>query len=152
MDVFTLLDELEEIVDRGAKIPMTGKVLVDDEAIFDIIDKVRSTLPEELRQAKWVMKERDRIQEEAQAEATKMVEQGRNYIAKLVDEAEVTKQAQAQAEEVVAQAKRVGREIRSGANVYADELLVTVEKSLIQLVETLRKDREELSKSITEQK
>ncbi len=150
MDVLALLDELEAYVDRGAKIPMTGKVLVDDEAIFDIIDKIRTALPEEVRQAKWITKERERILEEAQAEAGKLVDQGRSYIAKLVEESEITRQAQEHAEELVAQAKKVAREIRNGANAYADDLLARVEKSLVGVVESLHEDREELAKSIRE--
>ncbi len=150
MDVLAMLDELEEYVDRGAKIPMTGKVLVDDEAIFDIIDKIRTALPEELRQAKWITKERERILEEAQAEAGKLVDQGRGYIAKLVEESEITRQAQDHAEELVAQARKVAREIRNGANAYADDLLVRLEKSLVGVVESLHEDREELAKSMKE--
>lgn len=150
MDVLAMLDELEEYVDRGAKIPMTGKVLVDDEAIFDIIDKIRTALPEELRQAKWITKERERILEEAQAEAGKLVDQGRGYIAKLVEESEITRQAQDRAEELVAQARKVAREIRNGANAYADDLLARLEKSLVGVVETLHEDREELAKSMQE--
>lgn len=152
MDVFSLLEELEEVVDRGAKIPMTSKVLVDDDAIFEIIDKIRTHLPEELRQAKWMAKERDRIMEEAQAEADKVLEQGRSYIAKLVEDSEVVRQAQDYAEEMVAQAKKVAREIRGGANAYADELLGKVENSLVNLVESLQRDREELTKSTSEEK
>ena len=152
MDILAMLDELEDVVDRGAKIPMTGRVLVDDEAIFEIIDKIRTGLPEELRQAKWISKERERILEESQVEANRVVEQGRNYIAKMVDESEITRQSQEHAEELVAQAKKVGREIRAGANVYADDLLHKLEKSLINVVESLHQDREELAKSIKDQK
>lgn len=146
----TMLDELEEVVDRGAKIPMTGKVLVDDEKIFDLIDKIRTALPEELRQAKWITKERERILEEAQTESGKLVDQGRSYISKLVEESEITRQAQSRAEELVGQAKRVSIEIRNGANAYAADLLGRVEKSLIEVVESVQQDREELVSSLKE--
>ncbi|MDA8441311.1 MAG: ATPase [Peptococcaceae bacterium] len=145
MDVFSLLEDLEETVDRGAKIPMTSRVLVDEEAIFNLIDKIRNHLPEELRQAKWVTKERDRILAEAQAEAEKVVEQGRTYITKMVEDSEVVNQAQAYAEELVNQSRKVAREIRSGANAYADEMLCKVENSLLGLVESLRQDRQQLA-------
>jgi len=150
MDIMTMLDELEEVVDRGAKIPMTGKVLVDDEKIFDLIDKIRTALPEELRQAKWITKERERILEEAQTESGKLVDQGRSYISKLVEESEITRQAQSRAEELVGQAKRVSIEIRNGANAYAADLLGRVEKSLIEVVESVQQDREELVSSLKE--
>ncbi|HEX3015128.1 MAG TPA: ATPase [Desulfobacteria bacterium] len=147
MDILSILEELEDIVDRGAKIPMTGKVLVDDEAILELIDKVRAALPEELNQAKWVTKERERILEDARAESDKLVEQGRTYLSKLVEESEVVRLAQEQAEEIVGQAKQVAGEIRNGARAYADDVLGKIEGSLLNVADRLKRDREELART-----
>ena len=65
MDIFEMLDELEEIIETGSKIPLTGKVVVDAEELLDCLDQIRSVLPEEIRQARWVAKERERMLSEA---------------------------------------------------------------------------------------
>ncbi|MHB1405485.1 MAG: ATPase [Desulfitobacteriaceae bacterium] len=143
-DVLSLLDELEEIVDRGTKIPMTGKVLVDDTVIFELLDKVRAALPEEVQNAKWVLAERQRILTEAETEAQKMVEQGKNYVEKMAEENEVVKQAQGYAEDIARQAQAFAREVKVGAIQYADELLQKAEVSLYDTIQALHRNREEL--------
>jgi len=143
-DIQGLINEIEEIVDHGTKIPMTGKVLVDDAVIFELLDRVRATLPEEITNAKWVLKERQRILDEAQAEAQKLMDQGKVYVDKMALENEVVKQAQDYGEDIVRQAQTFAREVKTGAVQYADEMLQHVEQSLYETLQALRKNREEL--------
>lgn len=143
-DILGLLNEVEEIVDHGTKIPMTGKVLVDDAVIFELLDRVRAALPEEITNAKWVLKERQRILDEAQAEAQKLLEQGKTYVDKMALENEVVRQAQDYGEDIVKQAQTFARDVKSGAVQYADEMLQHVEQSLYNTLQALRKNREEL--------
>lgn len=143
-DIQSLLNEVEEIIDHGTKIPMTGKVLVDDAVLFELLDRVRASLPEEITNAKWVLKERQRILDEAEAEAQKLVEQGKTYVDKMALENEVVKQAQDYGENIVMQAQTFAREVKNGAVQYADEMLKHVEQSLYDTLQSLRKNREEL--------
>jgi len=143
-DVVSLLNEIEEIVDRGAKIPMTGKVLVDDTLIFDLVDRIREALPEEVSNAKWVLSERQRIITEAQAEAQKLVDQGREYAEKIAGENQVVKQAQEYAESMVEQAQMFAAEVKLGAIQYADELLQKVEVGIKEDLKALQRNRQEL--------
>jgi hypothetical protein len=143
-DVMSLLNEVEEIIDHGPKIPMTGKVLVDDTVIFELLDHVRGALPEELSNAKWVLKERQRILDEAQAEAQKLMERGKAYVEKMAVENEVVKQAQSYGEDLVRQAQAYARDVKAGAVQYADDLLKHVEQSLVETLQALHRNREEL--------
>ena len=143
-DVLALLEELEEIVDRSPKIPMTGKVLVDDNALFEIIDRMRTSLPEEIRNAKWVLTERQKLLDEAHAEAERILERGKSYIEKMAEENEVAKQAQAYAEDIARQAQTYAKEVKFGAMQYADEMLQQVEKNVTETLQAIRKNREEL--------
>ena len=65
MEIFTLLEALEELMDESKSIPLTNKVLVNKEEVLDLIKEIRLKLPEELKQAKWVKEERARILAEA---------------------------------------------------------------------------------------
>ncbi|HWQ72830.1 MAG TPA: ATPase [Desulfitobacteriaceae bacterium] len=149
-DVLGLLEELEEIVDRGVKIPMTGKVLVDDSVIFELLDRIRSILPEEIRNAKWILNERQRIIDEAQAEAQKLMDRGKNYMEKMAEDNEIVKQAQSYAEEVVRQAQNYAREVKFGAVQYADEMLENIEVKVHETVQAIRRNREELKITVKE--
>ncbi|MGI6119577.1 MAG: ATPase [Desulfosporosinus sp.] len=143
-DIASLLNEVEEIIDHGTKIPMTGKVLVDDAVVFELLDRIRAAMPEEITNAKWVLKERQRILDEAQAEAQKVMERGKSYIDKMAAENEVVKQAQNYGEDIVRQAQTFAQDVKIGAVQYADEILQHVEQSLCEKLESLRINREEL--------
>jgi len=143
-DVLNLLDEIEEIVDRGVKIPMTGKVLVDDTLIFDLLDRIREALPEEIRNSKWILSERDRIIKEAQEESRKLIEQGREYVEEMAGENQVVKQAQEYADGIAQQAQIFAAEVKFGAIHYADDLLRNMEDGLREDLKALQRNREEL--------
>ena len=69
MEIFTLLETLEDILEKSRNVPFSSKCIVDKEEVLDIIKEIRLKLPDELKQAKWVKEERARILEEAQKEA-----------------------------------------------------------------------------------
>ena len=69
MEIFTLLENLEELVENGTKVPLSSKVLVDKDELSEILEEIRMKLPDELKQAKWVKEERQRIIMDAQKEA-----------------------------------------------------------------------------------
>ena len=86
MEIFTLLETLEEMLESSKSIPFSNKGIVDKEEMLEIIKEIRLKLPEELKQAKWVKEERQRILVEAQKEAE-------NRIISMIDEHEITRKA-----------------------------------------------------------
>lgn len=70
MDINELLGRLEEIINEGRAVPFSDKVLVDREKVLEVIDSIRSILPEEIKQANWIKEERNRILIEAQKKQT----------------------------------------------------------------------------------
>ena len=80
MEIFTLLESLEDIIETSRNVPFSTKGLVDKEEILDLIKEIRIKLPDELKQAKWVKEERQRILMEAQKEADGIVKEAENRI------------------------------------------------------------------------
>ena len=68
MEIFTLLETLEDLLERGRNVPFSAKIIVDKEEMLDLIKEIRLKLPDELKQAKWVKEERQRILAESQKE------------------------------------------------------------------------------------
>ena len=58
MDVLVLIDKLDDLVHNAKPIPFSDSVRVDKEEIYDILDQMRATIPEEIKQARWIVKER----------------------------------------------------------------------------------------------
>lgn len=91
MEIFTLLESLEEILESGSKVPFSSKVMVDIDELRDILEDIRLKLPDELKQAKWVKEERQRIIEDAQKEADNIIQNAESKIVTMIDENAITK-------------------------------------------------------------
>ncbi|NLK37385.1 MAG: ATPase [Epulopiscium sp.] len=131
--VLQLLDELEEILDNSRAVPFSNKVSVDKEEIYDIIGEIRLKLPNELKQSKWVIEERNKILIDAQKEADEIVKNAEVRMSRMVDESEVTRQAYEQAALIIESAKKTSKEMRLGAMEYAEGILASAESKLREL-------------------
>ena len=144
MEIFTLLETLEECLERARNIPFTQKGIVDKEEILDIIKEIRLKLPDELKQAKWVKEERGRIVVEAQKEADGIVKEAENRIISMIDEHEITRKAYEQKAQIIETANEMSREISKGTKEYADNILEKVEGVLQEALKTVENNRKEL--------
>lgn len=145
MDVLKLLDEIEDVIEESSTIPFAGKVLVDKNDILEIIREIRIKLPDEIKQAEWIKEERQRILAEAQKEADTIIDEVKLHIEEMVEQDEITKQAQERYEEIITKAQNSAKEIRIGAREYADGLLKEVEDNLKNIIDILEKNRQELN-------
>ena len=144
MDVLVLIDKLDDLVHNAKPVPLTDQVRVDKEEIYDILDQMRATIPEEIKQARWIVKERQEMLAEAKREAERIVKEARERQNQLVSQEEVTKQAERAAEDIVEDARAREREIRLGAEDYADEILNTLEVNLSKFIAAVQRGRERL--------
>jgi hypothetical protein len=145
MDVLVLIDKLDDVVHSAKPVPFTDRVRVDKEEIYDILDQMRVTVPEEIRQARWIVKERQEMLAEARREAELVVKEARERQERLVGEDEIPKQAERVAEDIIEDARAREREIRLGAEDYADEILHTLEVNLSKFVAPVQRGRERLA-------
>ena len=144
MDLLTLIDEVEDILEAGTSIPLTGRVLVDKNELLDIVKEIRIKLPDEIKQAAWIKEERQRIIDEAQKTASTMIEDAEKKLEELINNVEVFKIANERAEEIVNKAQLSSEEIRMGALEYADEILYEAQEKFKELIQLLNENRKEL--------
>ncbi len=144
MELFNVLNELEDLVENSPKIPLTRRVLIDEEKLLDYLDRMRAALPEEVRQAKWVLQEREKVLADSKKEALRIMEEAQKQLDRRAEESEIARQAKAIAEEVVQKAEVVAREIKQGARDYADDILSGLEEELNKLITQVRNGRAEL--------
>jgi vacuolar-type H+-ATPase subunit H len=144
MEIFTLLENLEDLVETSSKVPFSSKVMVDKEELGEILEEIRLKLPDELKQAKRIKDERLTILNEAQAKADELLKDAEVKIIQMVDEHVITRQAIMQKEEIVENANRVSKEISCGTRDYADALLEKVEDVLRETMQLVHNNRKEL--------
>ena len=134
MEIFTLLENIEDILEKAKGVPFSNKVLVDKEEILEIISELRLKLPEELKQAKWIKEERQRI----------LVKEAENRIISMIDEHEITKKAYEKKAEIIETANEMSREISKGTKDYADNVLNGIEVALQEALKIIQNNRNEL--------
>lgn len=146
MELFNVLNELEELIEESPKVPMTRRIMVDENKILDYLDRIRTSLPEEVRQAKWLVKERDKVLTESKKEAQRMLEDVAREIELRAEDHEIVKKAENLAQETIKKAEEVSAQIRQGAREYADEILQALEQKLGGIVQEIQQGRDELRK------
>ena len=144
MDVLVLIDKLDDIIHNARSVPLTDSVMIDREEMYDILDQMRSTIPEEIKQARWIVKERQEMLAEAKQEAERMLTEAQERADRLASETEVVHLAERNAQQTMEDARERERETRLGAEDYADEVLGNLEINLDKFIGAVRRGRERL--------
>ena len=128
-----MIDELEDVIAEGKRVPFSGRLLIDEDRVLDIIDRMRVAVPEELRQARRIINEQERLISEAQ-ERVQQVLQEQGLLAAI--EAERTR--------LLEQAEREARAVRAGADEYARQVLEELEQRLLKVITSVQNGLQEL--------
>jgi len=144
VDLLSALNELEELIETSGKIPLTRKVMVNEDRMLDLLDRIRTTIPEEIRQAKWIIQEREKVMNDSQKEASRLLEDAQKQVDRQADQSEIARKAKEIADEIVARAEDKANELRDGARSYADDVLTNLMDSLDKLSSQIEQGRSEL--------
>ena len=91
MDILHLVDRLEELFNESRTVPFTRNAVVDEDKMLDIIDQMRVTIPNEVKQAQQILSQRDRFLAQAQEEATRIVALAREKADQMVEHDSIVK-------------------------------------------------------------
>src|ERR671934_20130 len=144
MDVLVLIDKLDDLVHNAKPVPLTDQVRVDKEEIYDILDQMRATIPEEIKQARWIVKERQEMLAEAKREQDRLLQEAREQAVREASQTEIVKLAERQAQEIIDEARREARETRLEIEDWADGILSTLETNLDKFLTAVKRGRERL--------
>ena len=158
-DILKMLDKLEELVEGSLHL-FNKAWFVDIEEFFVLTNRIRASLPEEVKRASRVATDSDKIVSGAKEEAVQIVEQAqeqadkfivtaREEAAKLVDSSEINRLATSHSREIVAAAEETAREIRTGADEYAKQVLTSLENFTARIIGTIQRGREKLDQRDT---
>ena len=125
-----ILDEIEEYLDRSRTLPFSSKISVNKEDLLNWVNEIRLNLPNEILQAKRIVSDHDRIIKTAQNKAGEIEKIAHSQAEKLLMEHEIYRQAQSKGSEIVEEAKKMARDIRINARVYAEEIMSKLETVL----------------------
>ena len=145
MNVMKLLEFLYEELNNSSSVPLTGKRLVDVEKCLDIVSELRVTLPDDVKDAEMIVRDRDRIVKEAELQAQDIIRDAEAQFERMVSESNIVAEAQRRAQDIVNSARRQANEAKMAADDYADDLLSGLEKYLKSVLDDVRDNRDELN-------
>ena len=154
LNVMELLEYLEEILENAPKVPITGKAMIDTKEFEEVIEQIRNYLPDELKKAKWVMGEKDRILEDAQKEYQNVKKETMEMMRQNIENHDMVKEAKLRANEIIALAQIDAKAIRIGSREYSTEILSQLDKEIeekkLQLIQSMQDSFEKTAKEIDE--
>lgn len=143
MNIDDILEMMDDLLDKAPGVPFSGKkAIVESEQLRDLINDVRLNLPQEIKQAKMIVQDRQIIISDANKEAEAIVRRAEERAKAIVSNDEITKQAKQRATEILTQAQSKAKEVRTAANEYVDNILNQTETMLASGLTDLKKTRQ----------
>jgi cell division septum initiation protein DivIVA len=146
MSVYRVIDKLEATVKQGTVL-LFGYRVVSEEKILELIEKLRSSLPNEVGRARTIAKNGDQLVREAQQKAQAIVTEASTQQGQLIDEHEIVRRARATADIVLREAEEKAARVRSGADAYAAQVLTDLDARLSGALGSVKKGIEALAAS-----
>ena len=148
-----LLDTIEEIMEEGTSMPLTGgKRLVDVNQVRDCIDHIRLNMPGQIRQAEGIVSDRAQITADAHSQADEIVRRAEERARVLVSDSQVVKAAEQKAAEIIAEAQKQSREMQRAVTEYCENVLRSTEETMTRHLTEVKSVRTSLRQNASSQK
>lgn len=140
-----IIRRVMDMIESSPSMPMSSSVRVNKEEVLEMLGDALERFPEELRQAKWLLKDREAFLADRDREGEAIVERAASNAARLVERREIVKKAETRAVEIVETATRTARRRQREADDYCDQQLARYENALVKLHRQVSKIRDRLS-------
>jgi vacuolar-type H+-ATPase subunit H len=144
VDIQFLVERIEALVVNGRKVPMTSQVILEQAAVLDLIDQLRVAIPEEVKQARRINQESDRVLSKAREEAEQIIGAAQEQAALLLQDQSILREAETRSQDLLDKAQAKAEETMHGADQYAADVLVRLESDLVKTLSVIKKSLEVL--------
>jgi len=136
-DILYWIDQLEALLNEGVRIPLTTKVVIDEDECLNVIDQLRVSIPAEIKRAKRIQQESQKFVAQGQEEAELIVNRAREQAIRMIDEEYLRTQVEEQVNTIIADAMKEAEQIRQGADAYAMSVLNELESHISSVQRTI---------------
>lgn len=143
-DTETLLRRVIEIITNAKAMPLSSSVLISKDEVLELLEDAVERMPSELRDARWMLKERDEFLEKTKREADEILSAGRLAAERMVQRTEIVREAEATAARTLEDARAQAARLRNEADDYCDQKLAAFEIVLERTAKTVQAGREKL--------
>lgn len=139
-----LLTQVIEEISGARTAPMSAMAKINRDEILDLLEAARDQLPDELRRARWLLKEKDEFLAQSERERDDIIDQGRQQVVRMVERQEIVRAAEDNARATLEKAKAESRMLIRQTEDFCDKKLATFELLLERTGETVAKGRTRL--------
>jgi len=150
-DVETLLHRVADLIGNARPMPLSASVMINRDEVLELVEEALSRLPEELRAARWLLREREEFLAKVQREGDDILDAARVRAERMVQRTEVVRNAQHTARQVMEDAEGEARRLRHEAEDFCDQKLAQFEIVLDRTIRTVQAGRSRLQASIPEE-
>lgn len=143
-EVEALLDEAIEMLAESRPLPMSNTVKVNRDELLHLLEQIQDQLPEEVRAARWLLKEREEFIAKARREHQALIDEGRAQVSRMVERQQVVKEAEARARKILDDAQREATTMKRQVEEYCDRKLARFETVLTHTTEVVQRGRQKL--------
>jgi cell division septum initiation protein DivIVA len=159
MKVLELLDDLENLLEAASTVPFSGKIMVDRNDVSNLIKEIQILLPDEMKHAKWIKDERNKIIEDARRDAQRIVDEAqrkedeilngaKNQFDDILDEHKIVELARQKSEKMLFKAQQEASDIRKNAFLYSYDIIEKAHHNMDEILKILQKNKYELEEYI----
>ena len=152
-ETMELVEIVYEMVERGKKVPISGKVMVDRKEVLEKLNEIMNMYPEEVKRAKWIVDNKNNMLKEAEVRLNSAKRESLDIIENQIQNHDIVRAAQERAEVIKAKANEEARQIRLYAREYANDILSDLEKQIQTMTEMLlghmKEDMESFAEKLT---
>ncbi|MCZ7670280.1 MAG: ATPase [Chloroflexi bacterium] len=138
MDIQQLVDRLEELIDNSRMLPLSVYRLIEEDKLYNLIDQMRVTIPEEVKRANRVEAEKDRVLAQAHEEADRILDLAKQEAEELVKRDAIVSSAQQRSDNILERSHRDAEALRSDADLYVIDVLTKLEEDLLRSLAVVR--------------
>jgi cell division septum initiation protein DivIVA len=144
MDLIERVEELQVLIEEAKSVPLSSSAVINREEILELLAQLKEEVPEEVRQARWMTRDRDELLARARKEAERILAEAQEQRDRLLSRTEIVHAAHREAERIVDEAKDKGAKVRMQAEDYIDQKLAAFEILLNKTLATVGRGREQL--------
>jgi cell division septum initiation protein DivIVA len=144
-DIESDLRELIDLIDNAKQMPLSNSALIPREEVLGLLEEALHGLPEEIREARWALRDREELMAAEVQKAQQLMDQVRAEAARMVDKTEIVRQSRVKADQIIADAQAQARQMINQSEDFIDGKLGNFEIVLERLLKTARSGRERLN-------
>ena len=144
MDLIERIDELQVLIEEAKAVPLSSSAVINREEMLELLAQLKEEVPEEVRQARWMSRDRDELLARARKEGERIIAEAQESRDRLLSRTEIVHAAEREAERITDEAKDRAAKIRLEAEDYVDQKLAAFEILLNKTLQTVGRGREQL--------